>query len=69
VVSLEKWVPKHTNLKINLTPEITLRLPEAYAKVVSVDPSDTTSTKVRGELEFTSLPEDVKNFFDKKRSG
>ncbi len=69
VVSLEKWVPKHTNLKINLTPEITPRLPEAYAKVVSVDQSNTTSTKVRGELEFTSLPEDVKNFFDKKRSG
>ena len=69
VVSLEKWVPQHSNLKIILAPEKTLRLPEAYAKVVSVDQSDTTSTNMRGELEFTSLPEEVKNYFNKKRSG
>ena len=69
VVSLEKWVPQHSNLKIILAPEKTLRLPEAYAKVVSVDQSDTTATNMRGELEFTSLPEEVKNYFNKKRSG
>ena len=67
-VSLEKWVANHSNLKILLAPENTPKLSEAYAKVVSLDQSSSTSSNFRGRVEFTSLPEDVKIFLEKKRS-
>ena len=68
-VSLEKQVANYSNLKILLVPEETVDLSEAYAKVILLDPSSSTSLNVRGRLEFTSLPEDVKNYLKKKCSG
>jgi adenylate cyclase len=68
-VSLEKRVANHSNLKILLAPEEALGLSEAYAKVVLLDQSSPTSSNIRGRLEFTYLPEDVKSFLEKKRSG
>jgi hypothetical protein len=68
-VSLEKRVANHSNLKILLAPEEALGLSEAYAKVVLLDQSSPASSNIRGRLEFTYLPEDVKSFLKKKRSG
>ena len=67
-VSLEKQVANYSNLKILLVPDETVKLSEAYAKVILLDPSSSTPLNVRGRLEFTSLPEDVKMFLAKKRS-
>ena len=69
VVALEKWIPNHSTLKVLLAPEKTPRLSEAYAKVVVLDQPSSTSSNVRGRLEFTYIPEDVKIFLEKKRSG
>jgi adenylate cyclase len=68
-VSFEKQVANYSNLKILLVPDETVELSEAYAKVILLDPSSSTSLNVRGRLEFTSLPEDVKNYLKKKCSG
>ena len=67
-VSLEGQVEIHSNLKILLSLKATPGLSEVYAKVVSLDQSNSTSSKVSVRLEFTWLPENVKTFFDNKRS-
>jgi adenylate cyclase len=67
-VSLEKQVANLSNLKILLVPKETIELSEAYAKVILMDSSSSTSSNVRGRLEFTSIPEDVKDYLKRKCS-
>ena len=68
-VSLDQQVEAHSNLKVLLTPKDSPGLAEVYAKVVvSVEPSESTSSHIKARLEFTWLPEEVKSFLVKKRS-
>ena len=67
-ISLEGQVDIHSNLKILLMTQEGHGLSEVYAKVVSFDESDTTSSRISVRLAFTWLPKDVKTFFDNKRS-
>jgi len=68
-VSLDQQVEAHSNLKVLLAPKDSLGLAEVYAKVVSVEPSESTSSHIRARLEFTWLSEEVKSFLEKKRPG
>ena len=68
-ISLEERVGIHSNLKILLAPQEAPGLPEVYAKVVSIDQPNSNSSNVIVHLIFTWLPEDVKTFLEKKRSG
>ncbi len=67
-ISLEGQVDIHSNLKILLMPQEVHGLSEVYAKVVSFDESDSTSSRISVRLAFTWIPKDVKTFFDNKRS-
>ena len=67
-ISLEGQVDIHSNLKILLMTQEGHGLSEVYAKVVSFDESDTTSSRISVRLAFTWIPKDVKTFFDNKRS-
>jgi len=66
-VLLDRPVTKYSNLKIILTSNKVPGLSEIYAKVVSLEPSDTPSSQVSACLEFTWLPEDIKDFFEERR--
>jgi len=67
-VSLTHKVEVRSNLKIVLGQDGAPDLSHVYAKVVSLDQADPDSSNVRVRVEFTWLPEDVKEFFGKKRS-
>jgi hypothetical protein len=67
-ISLGGQVGIHSNLKILLMSQEVQGLSEVYAKVVSVDESDSTSSRISVRLAFTWIPKDVKTFFDNKRS-
>jgi adenylate cyclase len=58
----------HSNLKILLTTQEVQGLSEVYAKVVSIDESGTTSSRISVRLAFTWIPKDVKVFLDNKIS-
>ncbi len=66
-VSLDRPVTKYSNLKIILASNKVSGLSEIYAKVVSLEPSDTPSSPVRALLEFTWLPKDIKDFLEERR--
>jgi len=66
---LERQVPPFSNLRIVLAPEHAPTLPELYAKVVQCDHPASASDDIRVRLEFTFLPEEVKIFLEKNRSG
>ena len=65
---LVKQLPAHTNLRIVLATPETCRLSECYAKVLPHDTPDGSGGEHRTRLQFTSLPPDIKNFFDKQQS-
>jgi len=65
-ISLKGQVDIHSNLKILLMPQEVNGLSEVYAKVVSLDESDSTSFRINVCLAFTWVPEDVKAFFNNK---
>jgi len=67
-VSLEQQVEIHSNVKVLLAPEDSPEMAEVYAKVVSVEPSEATPYQLKARLEFTWLPDNVKTFFNNKRS-
>jgi adenylate cyclase len=67
-ISLEGQVGIHSNLKILLMPQEVHELSEVYAKVIPFDESDSNSSRISVRLAFTWIPEDVKTFFDNKRS-
>ena len=66
-ISLEGQVSIHSNLKVLLMTQEVQGFSEVYAKVISLDESDTTSSRINVRLAFTWIPEDVKAFFDNKR--
>lgn len=65
-VSLEQEVGLYSNLKILLAAQEDSAISEIYAKVVSLDQSDSMSSFTHVRLEFTYFPEDVKKFIIKK---
>jgi adenylate cyclase len=61
--TLEGQVSAYSNVKIELLPPDGPHLSDIYAKVLVVEPADTSTSHVR--LEFTSLPEAAKIFLAK----
>jgi adenylate cyclase len=61
-VSLKQPLEVRSNLKILLVSEEASGLSEGYAKVMSLDASDSKSSTFEARLEFTWLPDDVKTF-------
>jgi adenylate cyclase len=68
-VTLDQPVEVRSNLKVLLAVEEGTEPAEAYAKVVSLEPSESASSVHRVHLEFTWLPDDVKHFLEKKTPG
>jgi len=67
-VLLEGQVGIHSNLKILLMTQEVQEFSEVYAKVVSFDESNSTSSRINVRLAFTWIPKDIKAFFDNKRN-
>ena len=67
-VFLDKKQSAYTNLRIVLASPETLGLSELYAKVLPHDKPDGSATDHRTRLQFTSMPQDTKDFLDKKQS-
>jgi adenylate cyclase len=61
-VSMEQPLEVRSNLKVLFVSEKASMLSEAYAKVMSVQPSDPKSSTFKARLEFTWLPDDAKAF-------
>ena len=67
-VFLDKKQSAYTNLRIVLASPETRGLSELYAKVLPHDKPDGSATDHRVRLQFTSMPQDTKDFLDKKQS-
>jgi class 3 adenylate cyclase len=65
--ALDEPVDVLSSLKIRIASPEGLALPEAYAKVMKVDPPEGSLSSSRVILTFTSLPEDTKAFLEQKR--
>ena len=68
-VLLSEQVDVYSNLKILPDPQKVPGANEIYAKVVSLDKSDSFASKHIVRLEFTYLSEDFKVYLEKRRSG
>jgi len=64
-VLIEREVSVLSNLKILFTSKGTTAIPEAYAKVISIEGIDSKTSYANIQLEFTSLTEDAKKFIEK----
>ena len=67
-VFLDKKQSAYTNLRVVLASPETRGLSELYAKVLPHDKSDGSATDHRARLQFTSMPQDTKDFLDKRQS-
>jgi adenylate cyclase len=67
-VVLDEKLSDYTNLRIVLATSETRELSELYAKVLPQDKPDGSGSEKRAQLQFTSMPQDTKDFLDKKRS-
>jgi adenylate cyclase len=67
-VFLDKKLSAYANLRIVLATPETRGLSELYAKVLPHDKPDGSATDHRARLQFTSMPQDTKDFLDKKQS-
>ena len=67
-VFLDKKLSAYTNLRIVLATPETRGLSELYAKVLPHDKPAGSATDHRARLQFTSMPQDTKDFLDKRRS-
>jgi adenylate cyclase len=67
-VVLDEKLSDYTNLRIVLATSETRELSELYAKVLPQDKPDGSASEKRAQLQFTSMPQDTKDFLDKKRS-
>jgi class 3 adenylate cyclase/CHASE2 domain-containing sensor protein len=65
---LDQKVSTDANLRIVLATDETRGLSELYAKVLSHDKADGSASEHRVRLQFTSMPQDTKDFLDKKQS-
>ena len=63
-VSLEQQLKIHSNVKVLLALEDSPEPAEAYAKVVSVEPSEAKFYQSKARLKFTWLPNNVKISFN-----
>ena len=68
-VLLSEQVDVYSNLRILLDLQKAPGANEIYAKVVSLDKSDSFASRHMARLEFTYLSEDVKVFLEERRSG
>jgi adenylate cyclase len=66
-VVLDQKLSPYTNLRIVLAPPETSELTELYAKVLPHDKPDDSATNHRTLLQFTSIPQDTKDFLDKRQ--
>lgn len=67
-VFLDKKLSAYTNLRIVLATPETRGLSELYAKVLPHDKPAGSATDHCARLQFTSMPQDTKDFLDKRRS-
>ncbi len=67
-VFLDQKLSAYTNLRIVLATPETRGLSELYAKVLPHDKPAGSATDHRARLQFTSMPQDTKDFLDKRRS-
>lgn len=66
-IVLDNEIKSHSNLKVLMVSQKVDVPLEAYAKVLAIDNSDVGSNSTHAWIEFTWLPEDVKDFFKKER--
>lgn len=66
--SLDGKVEVRSNLKVLLGSPEAASLSEFYAKVTSIDRPEGMFSHLRARLEFTSLPEDTRAFFNERLS-
>jgi adenylate cyclase len=64
-VALDRAIAAYANLRILLASPEAAGLSEFYAKVISQEVSDETPSDNSRRLEFTSMPEEVRQFMDK----
>jgi adenylate cyclase len=67
-VFLDQNLSADTNLRVILAGDETRGLSEWYAKVVSHDKPADSASEHRARLQFTSMPQDTRDFLDKRRS-
>ncbi len=67
-VFLDKKLSAYTNLRIVLATPETRGLSELYAKVLPHDKLAGSATDHRARLQFTSMPQDTKDFLNKRQS-
>jgi adenylate cyclase len=67
-VFLDQKLSAYTNLRIVLATPETRGLSELYAKVLPHDKPAGSATDHCARLQFTSMPQDTKDFLDKRRS-
>ena len=67
-VLLDQKLSTYTNLRIVLATDETRGLSELYAKVLSQDKPDGSDSDHRARLQFTSMPQDTKDFLGKRQS-
>lgn len=68
-VAFKGEVMVHSNLKILLTQQDTPRPVELYAKVLSLERTDASSSHTKARVAFTWVPGDTKVYLEKKLSG
>jgi len=66
--SLDGKVAAYTNLRILLKDEENRGLPELYAKVLPSENPESSVTDIRIRLQFTSMPQETKNYLEKKQA-
>ena len=68
-VFLDEKLPDYTNLRIVLASPEAGGLSELYAKILPQDKPDDSASEHRAALQFTSVPQDTRDFLDKRQSG
>jgi adenylate cyclase len=67
-VFLGEKLSDYTNLRIVLASPEARGLSELYAKILPQDKPDGSASEHRAQLQFTSIPQDTKDFLNKKQS-
>jgi adenylate cyclase len=67
-VILDEQLSDYTNLRIVLASSEARGLSELYAKVLPQDKAEDSASEHRAQLQFTSIPQDTKEFLDQRQS-
>jgi adenylate cyclase len=67
-VFLGEKLSDYTNLRIVLASPEARGLSEVYAKILPQDKPDGSASEHRAQLQFTSIPQDTKDFLNKRQS-